>query len=355
VTIVFYISGHGFGHASRSVELINALAQRRPEVRVVVRTSVSPAFLETAATGPLEIATGEIDSGVVQLDSLSLDEEDTALRAKRFYDDFDRRSDEEADWLRARRPAIVLGDIPPLAFAAADLAGCPSVAIGNFTWDWIYRGFTAFDRLAPDVIPTIGAAYRLATEALRLPMHGGFDAMSSAPRDIPFIARQSSRDRREIRRMLQIDADRPVVLPSFGAYGASYPREALVASRQLTVLELHQAPAGLSYPDLVAAADVVVSKPGYGIVSECLANRTALLYTSRGRFPEYDVLVEEMPRVLRCRYLAPEDFAAGRWADGVEALLAQSPPPGVARTDGAAVAADAILEMIAGESSSGES
>ena len=38
---------------------------------------------------------------------------------------------------------------------------------------------------------------------------------------------------------------------------------------------------------------------------------------------EYDVIVEEMPRMLRCRYIAQEDVLAGRWADGVEALLAQ--------------------------------
>ena len=52
---------------------------------------------------------------------------------------------------------------------------------------------------------------------------------------------------------------------------------------------------GLRYEDLVRAADVVVTKPGYGIISEAIANDTALLYTSRGRFVEYDVLVKEMP------------------------------------------------------------
>ena len=41
-------------------------------------------------------------------------------------------------------------------------------------------------------------------------------------------------------------------------------------------------PAPLTYPDLVAAADVVVSKPGYGIVSECVANGTrAALHLAR--------------------------------------------------------------------------
>ena len=37
--IVFYISGHGFGHASRSIEVINAILARRPETRIGVRTS----------------------------------------------------------------------------------------------------------------------------------------------------------------------------------------------------------------------------------------------------------------------------------------------------------------------------
>jgi L-arabinokinase len=93
----------------------------------------------------------------------------------------------------------------------------------------------------------------------------------------------------------------------------------------------------------VAAADVVVSKPGYGIVSECIANGTALLYTSRGRFIEYDVFVAEIPRVLRCRLIAVHDLRAGRWGDAIAALLAQPDPPERWRVDGAEVAARELL------------
>ena len=89
----------------------------------------------------------------------------------------------------------------------------------------------------------------------------------------------------------------------------------------------------------------MVSKPGYGIVSECVANGTALLYTSRGRFVEYDVFVDEMPRVLRCRYISQEDLLAGRWADAIDALLAQPAPPERPRVDGAAIAADEIMRL----------
>jgi hypothetical protein len=105
---------------------------------------------------------------------------------------------------------------------------------------------------------------------------------------------------------------------------------------------------GLRYEDLVRAADAVVTKPGYGIIAECAANDTALLYTSRGQFAEYDVLVSAMPRFLRCRFMGHDDLYAGRWLTHLEALRGQPAPPERPRTDGAGVAAAAILAMAAG-------
>jgi L-arabinokinase len=170
--------------------------------------------------------------------------------------------------------------------------------------------------------------------------------MAGRIEDVPFIARRSTRDPVDTRRLLGIAGDRPVVLPSFGGDGAALPLEALRQSQRFTLIEpVREPPAGLLYQDLVAAADVVVSKPGYGIVSECVANSTALLYTSRGRFIEYDLFVGEMPRILRCRYLSQEDLLAGRWADAIEALVAQPAAPTTPAVNGAAVAADRIVRM----------
>jgi L-arabinokinase len=103
---------------------------------------------------------------------------------------------------------------------------------------------------------------------------------------------------------------------------------------------------GLRYEDLVAASDVVVSKPGYGIVSECIANDTSLLYTPRGRFAEQDVFERDMPALVRCRRIETDDLMAGRWQTAIEGLLAQPRPASVPPTDGAEVAATAILALM---------
>jgi hypothetical protein len=104
---------------------------------------------------------------------------------------------------------------------------------------------------------------------------------------------------------------------------------------------------GYRYEDLVRAVDVIVTKPGYGIISECIANDTAMLYTSRGEFREYPVLVSEMPKYLRCEYVEQNDLFSGNWKPALDRLLAQPSPPVKPATDGAHVAATAIVSVLA--------
>jgi len=341
LNIAFYISGHGFGHASRSIELIRALTRKQPELRVTVKT-LAPSWLFERVTG-VTYQRFEADVGITQTDSVTIDIADTTSRARDFYRDFDSRVDDEAASLRAADTRLVLGDVPPLAHAAAARAGVPSIAVSNFTWDWIYERYATFEDAAPGVIQAVRDAYRECTLALRLPMHGGFASMSRVV-DIPMIARRSTRGRAETRRAAGVPDDRPFVLASFSGYGLDVPFDQIARAEGLTVVSSPFAPAPpLEYEDLVAAADVVISKPGYGIISECVANETPLLYTSRGQFAEYDVFVAEMPRVLRCRFMPQDDMRAGRWREHIDALLAQSDPPERARIDGAEVAAGLVL------------
>jgi L-arabinokinase len=348
VLLVYYISGHGFGHAARSIELIKAILAARPDTRVVVKTSAPAWLFETNLGAAATLVPCHTDTGITQIDSVTIDERDTLERAVDFYRGFDELAAREAQFLRSSGATAVLGDTPPLAHAAAIRAGVPSVAIGNFTWDWIYEGYESFKAEASAVVDVIRRAYAHATLALRLPMHGGFEPMAAVTVDIPFIARRSTRDPADTRRRLGVPDDRPFVLASFGAYGLDADYQDIARAQHLTVLSPRaQLDGGLLYPDAVAAADVVITKPGYGIVSECIAGDTPLLFTSRGHFVEYDVLVAEMPRVLRCRFIPQDDLIAGRWRPYIDALLAQPQPPERPHIDGAAVAAAEILKLIA--------
>src|SRR4051812_46499280 len=126
MTIVFYISGHGFGHASRDIEVINTIVAKRPDVRVVVRSSAPSWFFAQSVRVPIELQPADVDTGVVQIDSLHLDEDETARGAARFYAGFKSRVNAEATVLKHEHAGLIVGDVPPLAFAASHLTKIPS-------------------------------------------------------------------------------------------------------------------------------------------------------------------------------------------------------------------------------------
>ena len=372
--IVFYVSGHGFGHASRSIEVINAVLAKRPETRIGVRTAAPRWLFDLTVKGKVAFGTLECDTGVVQIDALSLDEADTIRRAAAFHSDLVTRAASETRVLRELGAGLIVGDIPPLAFAVGASAGIPSIGLGNFTWDWIYADYPRV-RLAPSLLPTIRGAYAKASMALRLPMSGGFETFSNV-KDIPFIARHATRTREEVCKLLKLPSDKPIVLLSFGGYGlpglegdtlskfkkytvvtvASAPvsrarKETAAAERKGSFVSVNQEvmyDIGVRYEDLVGAAEALVTKPGYGIVAECIANDTAVLYTSRGHFPEYDVLIEDMPKYLRTAFISHDDLFAGKWEGAIDKLLAQGKPKNYKKpeTNGADVAADILLKAL---------
>ena len=377
---VFYISGHGFGHTIRQIEVVNALSALDPSLPIVIRTNAPRWLFERTARGRWTLVPGEVDTGVVQHDSLTLDADVTIERAAAFYRNFDARAAEEATLLGRHAASVVVADAPPLACAAAEIAGVPSAVCANFTWDWIYAEYAEQLGRAPELLAILRDAYARAGAGWRMPMHGGFETVAPIV-DVPFVARQPRQDltREDLRRALGLPVDRPLALISFGGYGVQplpldrldcLPDWGIVvvgrdlppeggshnnlggsdgsgAGLQACPLHINETAiysAGLRYEDVVRAVDVVITKPGYGIISDCVASGTAILYTSRGRFPEYDVLVREMPKYLRCRFIDNEDLRSGRWRAPLDELLSLPPPAERPRVDGARV----VAGMIAG-------
>lgn len=374
MSVAFYVSGHGFGHASRNIEVLNALLAREPDLPVLVRTHAPRWLFDLTVKGRVELQPVQTDVGVAQVDSLTPNVQATVRLASEFFGAHAALVRDEALALHQAGVRLVVSDISPIAFLVAHTLGVPGYGLGNFTWDWIYEGY------APDLgdaswLPRrLGNWYALADGAWRLPMHGGFATFPTLT-DVPFVARRSRQDRDDVRARLGLDRARPAILESFGGFDLTGLPLDDIAARGSVVVVTTAKPAraqtygalvsrtaggtvvvderrlyaeGLRYEDLVAAVDLVVTKPGYGIIAECIANDTAILYTSRGAFAEYDVLVRAMPRYLRCGFIDHADLRSGRWEPHVRRVLAQAAPPERPRVDGAEVVAGGILDVLAG-------
>ena len=65
--LVWYVSGHGFGHASRDIEVINAIRERRPDFPVIVRTSAKRWIFDLTLKTTVDFQPVEADTGIPSL------------------------------------------------------------------------------------------------------------------------------------------------------------------------------------------------------------------------------------------------------------------------------------------------
>jgi L-arabinokinase len=354
--IRYYITGHGLGHASRSCQVINTLRRRHPGIAVEVVSDAHAWFFEGFLDPSVLVRRRRLDIGVLQQDSLIMQEGETFRACRELMDHREAIVAEEARSLREQGVDVVAADIPALAFAAAAGAHIPGVGISNFSWDWIYGEMAPEHPDCADVVQSMRRDYACSDLLLRLPFHGPCDAFRSIE-DLPLVARRSACEPAGVRRALGIPDDVRVGLISFGGFGlkdfdfsflATIPGWFFLAETEMAADCANIriiTPGRIPYPDLVGAADAVITKPGYGIVSEAIANDTAVLYTSRGAFPEQPLLVDGLHRYGRAREIDNDRLRRGDWGEELEALLGQPSPKERPATNGDEVAADRLAEL----------
>lgn len=324
------------------------MREMRPEVPITVVTS-APRRLFERAVPDVEYRQVECDVGLVQKSALAIDEDATVARVLGFAAGYAALVEQESEWMGSVDAGVVFGDIPPVAFEAASEAGLTAVGLGNFSWDWIYRHLAARHPELVAAADAAASAYSRSALLLALPFAGDLSAFPW--RDpIPLVARKPRVPSEQARRRLGLPAGETLVLLSFGGFALELDRAAFAPQPDFKVVFSDDlAPrldeAGLGYEDLVGAVDVVVTKPGYGIVADVAGARRRLVYTERGDFPEYPILVREMPAYFPAAHVSNDDLLAGRIAGAVREVLGQ-PMPEAPDMSGAAVAARRLLELL---------
>ena len=75
-------------------------------------------------------------------------------------------------------------------------------------------------------------------------------------------------------------------------------------------------------PDILAGADVMLGKIGYGTVSECLSSLVPLIYVPRIGWPEERPLAQLMESYCSILEMPRKDFEEGKWASYLQNAVA---------------------------------
>jgi UDP:flavonoid glycosyltransferase YjiC (YdhE family) len=355
-SILFYITGHGFGHAIRSQQVIRALGTIRRQLRIYVRTT-APEWIFHDTTPPIHYSHQAIDTGIVQTDSLHMDLSKTLAACRAIYTNPQKLIEQELAFIKNTAIDLVVGDTPPLAFEIAAQAGVPSVSITNFTWDVIYRAYVkSFPEFAP-LIATMTQYYGKATAALTLP-YPCDTVMFPRQQAIPWITRTSDLIKEQARQTFNLPQAATIVLLAFGGLGLDrLPWNQLARQQRyffVTTGTSHRQESNLltlpatqtHYQDLLRTADAIITKPGYGIVADVLAQRVPVLYTDRGDFAEYPQLVAALSDCATAEFIPQQELLRGNWSPYLSRLLAKPPHWPEIELNGAQVAAQKILSML---------
>ncbi|HNT33647.1 MAG TPA: hypothetical protein PKH07_01465 [bacterium] len=328
-TLLFYVSGHGFGHSTRTIAVINAIP---PEYDVIVKTSAPQWLFDLNVRRAFDFQPLEVDVGAVQPNCLKLEREKTLLAFSQFVAGQDVIVRNEVQFARPKDIRAVVFDIPPLAPLVAQALGVPSIAISNFSWDEIYEPYVReFPQYQP-LLAKLAAEYATTSLLLRLPFHLPMAAFP-VREDWHLLTRVAQEDKAKLRAKMGLPRDEIVVLLSFGGFRlAKTDALDLASCKGFFFLSFVQPPLteAANYRNLrqdecrheeaVKASDIVITKPGYGIVSECIANQTAMLYTEREDFCEYPLLVEGIQKHLIQDHIPQDDLLVGRWHSHLERL-----------------------------------
>ncbi len=356
-TLAWYVSAHGYGHGSRTLDILSALLRLRPDASVTLVTKLPVWFLRLRLKpGTVAVRRAAFDVGLVQPDVIRADVEATRERLASLYQRRSALQAAEMRWLQKAGVDAVVADIPAIPLEAAHRADIPTIAVGNFAWDWIYEPFARRDVRWKPLISALREGYACADLLLRLPFHEPMRVFRRIE-DVPLTVSAGRRRRREIAVLTGADPKRHWVLLSFFSLDLK-PTAIRRLSRMtdyefFTVMPLRWQglnfhaidPQHLPFADLLASADSVVSKPGYGIVSDCAINRKPLACVERFDFREADVLARGVRRHLRHVFVPANDLYRGDLSPYLERLRAAPEPRERLPAGGALRAARRILAL----------
>ncbi|MBN2423961.1 MAG: hypothetical protein JXR46_00105 [Calditrichaceae bacterium] len=334
LSIAFFISSHGYGHAARCCAVIQSLSRLLPGWKYHIFTLVPEWFFKDSLNGigynyyPLKT-----DVGLVQQSPFTIDFAGTLQKLADFIPLDNKVIGAVKQKLERLNCKAVVCDISSLGIETGYRLNLPVFLLENFTWDWIYEFYR---QARPGFIPYIDffketyrrISYRLQCQPVSAPVANSFicDPISREPRV----------EKEVIRRTLGIPEEARVILISTGGIAAKHhfveklqflsdyyfiiPNDIAKPRRMANIIEL---PHHSSYyhPDLLNAADAVICKLGYSTIAETYRHNLPVLYISRRDFRESSIIQKFTDENLPSLEITSAEFQGTDWLEKIHALM----------------------------------
>jgi len=351
-SIYISITNHGFGHAARTASVAAEIQRLNPEILLILVTTAPRWLLESYIPGDFIHRPRGFDIGVIQSDSINMDQEATLQKLKEIRQQQRSIIAGEVSFIQQNRVDLMLADIPPLAPVIAKTAGIPCWMIGNFGWDFIY---SAWGGEFVEIADWIHDCFSQCDRLFRLPMH---EPMSAFPiiEEHGLTGGNPRHNLEELRDKFGINSPKEkTVLISFGGLGL----------QQIPYQNIGQFPdwnfimfdrLAPNYPNIIKITEHnyrpidfmplcgrVISKPGFSTFSEALRLNTPIVTLTREGFAESPLLLEGIQKYSDHQIIKPGEFFESNWEFLRQDLQPPSQSKEMIKKDGTETIAQTIV------------
>lgn len=349
------LSSHGFGHLSQAAPVINQLRELIPDLRLTIRAAFPAEQIQRRIFNPDVLQPVADDFGMVMRNALTVDLSASVHAYQTFHASLPERIEQLSKELIEQKVDLVLADIPYLTLAAAKKGGIPSVALCSLNWADILehalllaasnplentaapRAISSeLARVGAEIVREIRGIYQqtdyFLLPAPSMPMPTLTNTLAIGPVCTPGIKRREA-----LALNTQVTEDVWFVLVGMGGMPFDleldeWPTHVLdkpihyIAADKIVRTSKHpqvvaETQTGLSYSDLVASVDLILTKPGYGMFVEAAAAGVPVLYVERLDWPEAQALTDWLEVVAHCTEISTEALHRGNFEDEMRKLL----------------------------------
>lgn len=276
--IIYYITDHGKGHATRSIAIIREL--KKLDIDIIVRNSNAYEFIKNSLP-QVQVIGGITDVGpIIKKDGISIDENESINSITKWIDDIDKLSNTECAVIKKFNPNLIISDISVMPLLTSHKTKTPAITISNFSW------YDVLNFLSKKTLEEIRCLYDYSDLHIQLPLSTQLTHFKNK-KSVGFVSRKPVMNTLDIRRELGIKKNDFCVLL---ALGNSEKEIKLDCDENIKFLTINTKTTKNNHAidvsdwtegqDLVSLSNLVICKCGYGFISECLTNGTPFFYVA---------------------------------------------------------------------------
>lgn len=349
------ISHHGFGHLAQTAAILQALRADRPHLRLIVQSALPFTRLAARLPAPFEHWPEAAETAFEMFNALHVDVSASRAAFAAFHQDYGAKVARLAARLQAAEVSTVLSNVAYLPLAAAQHLGLPNYAVCSLNWAAIYAHYLGRDAVWQTMHAAYAAADIFFCPQPSMPMPDLYNLQTVAP-----LAQFGTDQRPAIAARLAA-AGVPSSASSWwvvgmGGFGWQAPPDFLPVTQDVLWWVPEDWPwpaenvrrfeaAGVSFADLLASCDGLVTKPGYGSFVESACMGLDVIYLSRPDWPESEALTTWLARHARTAVVpAVEVGNAGALSSALARVARQKKPPRPVAEGARAIASPLLVQ-----------